>query len=128
MKRVDIPLCPPLDGSIAVLPGFLDFHIVHNSSVPYFVYPSEDPASPDYIGISFSELFADATHRVAHHIRPVRASPEYAVVGMLLRCDILLYHAITTGAVRAGLVPFPMYTNLTAIAIASMLQRVDCHR
>ncbi|KZT07261.1 acetyl-CoA synthetase-like protein [Laetiporus sulphureus 93-53] len=109
LKSADIPLCPPLDGSVAALPGFLDFHVIHNPSIPVL-------------------QFADATHRVAHHIRPEHAGPERAIVGMLLHCDILLYHAITTGAVRAGLVPFPMYTNLTAIAISSMLQCVDCHR
>ena len=93
---------PPLDGSLTVIPGFVDFHAKHNPEHPWALYPSfEDPSKP--AAITFAEL-ANATHRIAHLSRPGRRGPENAVVGLLIHCDSLLYVAVIQGLMRAGMV------------------------
>ncbi|PCH33942.1 acetyl-CoA synthetase-like protein [Wolfiporia cocos MD-104 SS10] len=118
---------PPLDGSIPALPGFLDFHAEHNTHRPMWVYPSAD-STVSGNGIVTWKEFADATHRIAHAIRPQGPGPDRAVVAIVVSCDTLLYHALTVGTVRAGLVPFPMSPRNSAPAVASMIERTDCHR
>ncbi|KAL6302718.1 hypothetical protein BKA93DRAFT_736353 [Sparassis latifolia] len=118
---------PPLDGSITVLPGFLDFHAEQNPNLPFFFYPSADPTAVKPASVSYLE-FAHATHRIAHAFRPGRAGPDRAVVAVVVTCDTLLYHALVVGIMRAGLVPFPMSPRNSAPAIANMLERTCCHR
>lgn len=95
------PLSPPLDGSIHVLPGLVDFHATHNADLPWALLASdaESPVS----SVSFLE-FAHATHRIAHALRPGRAGAENEVVAILVNCDTILYLALVAGMVRAGLV------------------------
>lgn len=101
------PRSPPRDGSIYVLPGFVDFHAEHAPSNPWVVFPSvEDPTKP--ASISYREV-AEATHRVAHALRPGRAGPEQEVVAMLLNCDTILYNATMIGMFRAGMVVSILY-------------------
>ena len=93
---------PPVDGSITVLPGFVDFQAEHNPDRPWVLYPSKD--SPTGIeSISYSE-FSQATHRVAHILRPRREGPEGEVVALLIHTDSLLYATVLIGMTRAGLV------------------------
>ncbi|KAF9810700.1 hypothetical protein IEO21_06834 [Rhodonia placenta] len=127
MSVLQAQVNPPLDGSIPALPGFLDFHAKHNASLPAWVLPNLDPASYDYVTVTWRE-FADATHRIAHAIRPGRAGPDRAVVAVFVNCDTLLYHALTVGIVRAGLVPFPLSPRNSASGVASMLVGTDCHK
>ncbi|TFY68509.1 hypothetical protein EVJ58_g989 [Rhodofomes roseus] len=118
---------PPLDGSINVLPGFVDFHANHNPDRPLFVFPYPNLSSDEVRSVSFLE-FAQATHRIAHAFRPKREGPEGAVVAIVANVDTILYHAILAGLARAGCVPFPMSPRNPAIAIASMMKHAQCHR
>ncbi|KAH9946535.1 hypothetical protein B0H21DRAFT_822721 [Amylocystis lapponica] len=127
MSAQGLPPQPPLDGSIPVLPGFLDFHAQHSPANPAFIYPDPDTALTSCAATSYQE-FADATHRVAHVLRPSRAGPERAVVAIFVHTDVLLFHAVLVGLVRAGLVPFGMSPRNSAPAVVSMLERTDCHR
>lgn len=93
------PIYPPLDGTL-LLSDLPDFHLEHNPTLPAFVYSSD----PQYISqISFLE-FSRACHRVAHAVRPNRAGPEGEVVALVANTDTILYLALVTGMVRAGLV------------------------
>lgn len=92
---------PPLDGSIPVLPGFVDFHAEHNPQQPWAVLSAGPELPVD--AVPFSE-FARATHRVAHRLRPDKSGPEDEVVAVLVNCDSVLYLALIAGMIRAGLV------------------------
>ena len=100
---VDTPNFPPTDGSILVLPGFADFHAVHNPDLPWARFPSrEDPTKSE--AITFAQ-FANATHRIAHTFRPHRQGDhDGEVVGVIINCDSILYCATIVGLVRAGFV------------------------
>ncbi|EKM50221.1 uncharacterized protein PHACADRAFT_153694 [Phanerochaete carnosa HHB-10118-sp] len=119
------PVRPPLDGSIPVIPAFIDFHAEHNPDRPWAILSAghEKPSE----AVSFAE-FARATHRVAHKLRPDRSGPENAVVAVVVNCDSVVYLALLAGMIRAGLVPFPMSPRNSAPAIVSMLKRTSCHR
>ena len=97
MSRLELP---PLDGSIDVLPGLVDFHAERNPEHAWAIFPS---ASGGISSISFAE-FAKATHRIAHILRPNRSGPEGEVVAVIVNCDSILYVALLVGMVRAGLV------------------------
>ena len=94
------PHFPPLDGSITVLPGLLDFHAEHNPDSPWALYPSSDATATS---ISFSDV-AQATHRVAHGLRPDGTPGGRDVVVMLIHCDTILYVTMLVGIARAGMV------------------------
>lgn len=92
---------PPLDGSISVVPGLLDFHAEHNPNCPW-AYLALDENHP-VTSVSFLE-YSRATHRVAHALRPGREGPENERVALLINCDSVLYVAMISGMIRAGLV------------------------
>ena len=118
-----VPHFAPLDGSIPVIPGFLDFHAKHNPNRSYYVFPLEDP---DITSISFKE-FSNATHRAAHILRPGGAGPERTLVAILVHTDNVMYHALVVGAIRAGYIPFLVGARNSAAAIQSMFERTGCH-
>lgn len=139
------PALPPLDGSISVLPGFVDFHAERNPDLPWALL-SAGPELPVQ-SISFAE-YARATHRIAHKLRPERAGKDKEVVAILINCDTIVYLALIAGLVRAGLVvstffhcvgcaligllrtvqPFPMSPRNSGPAIINMLKQTSCHR
>ncbi|KAJ3555779.1 hypothetical protein NM688_g2383 [Phlebia brevispora] len=122
----DLPAVPPLDGSVTVLPGFVDFQAKHNPEKPCAVFPSStSPTGVD--SVTFKE-FAKATHRVAHAVRPGRKGEEGEVVGVVIHTDALLYMALLAGMARAGLVSFPMSPRNSVPAIVNMLEKTSCHR
>ncbi|TFY54705.1 hypothetical protein EVJ58_g8698 [Rhodofomes roseus] len=125
MATIDARL-PPLDGSLNGLPGFVDFHAKHNPNRALYVFPYTDLNSDELRTTSYSD-FAQATHRVAHTLRPKREGPDGLVVAIIANVDSVLYHAMLVGLIRAGLVPFAMSPRNSALAIASMMERTQCH-
>ncbi|KAI0081390.1 acetyl-CoA synthetase-like protein [Panus rudis PR-1116 ss-1] len=117
---------PPLDGSLTVVPGFVDFHAEHNPSRPWVVFPSIDDPNT-LTEISYLEL-AKASHRVAHALRPNRSGDDGEVVAVLIHCDTVLYIATLIGMVRAGLVPFPISPRNPVDAIVNMMEKTSSHR
>ena len=105
------PQLVPLDGSLNVLPGFIDFHAKHNPTRAWAKFPSFSNPS-EATSVSFGD-FAKATHRIAHTLRPGRAGNDGEVVAVFIHCDTILYLALLAGLVRAGFVvwsyhiPFP---------------------
>ncbi|CAL1703601.1 unnamed protein product [Somion occarium] len=116
---------PPLDGTITVLPGFVDFQAEHHPTLPWAIFPSiENPQEPTII--TFEE-FTRATHRIAHALRPQRSGQDGEIVALAIHCDTILYVATMIGLIRAGL-PFPMSVRNSPEAICSMLENSSCHR
>lgn len=100
-----LPTFPPLDGTLTLLPGLVDFQAEHNPDLPWAKFPSPDSPT-EIISVSFSE-YAKASHRVAHAARPLGDGFEGRdgeVVAVLLQTDSLLYLAVLAGLARAGLV------------------------
>lgn len=93
------PKQPPLDGSIPALPGFVDFHAAHNPSRRWALLAPE--SGSEVKPITFLE-FADATHRIAHLLRPDPSEAKGEVVALLIHCDTILYLALMVGLIRAG--------------------------
>ena len=93
---------PPLDGSLNVLPGFVDFHAEHNPFDPWVKFPSRSEAGK--VDCLTFQDFAEATHRVAHAMRPVGTGRNGEVVAIVINCDAILYLALLAGLIRAGLV------------------------
>lgn len=93
---------PPVDGSMTVLPGFLDFQAKHNPSAPWVAFPSIRSPNTSTT-VSFLE-FSKATHRVAHYLRPNRVGQDGEVVAVVTNSDTILYLALIVGMARAGLV------------------------
>ena len=93
------PKQPPLDGSIPALPGFVDFHATHNPNRQWALLAPE--SGSEVKSITFLE-FADATHRVAHLLRPDPSESKREVVALLIHCDTILYLALMVGLIRAG--------------------------
>ncbi|EKM50783.1 uncharacterized protein PHACADRAFT_130251, partial [Phanerochaete carnosa HHB-10118-sp] len=103
------PARPPLDGSISILPGFVDFHAQHNPERPWALL-SAGPGLP-VDAVSFLE-FARAADRVAHKLRPNRSGPDNEVVAVLVNCDTVLYLALLAGMMKAGIVVCSILTWL----------------
>ncbi|KAH8088917.1 hypothetical protein BXZ70DRAFT_954747 [Cristinia sonorae] len=117
---------PPVDGSIYPLPGFVDFRAEHTPSNPWVVFPSpNDPTKTS--SLSFRQL-AEATHRIAHALRPARVGSEYETVAILVNCDSVMYIATISGMLRAGQVPYPMSPKNSPEAVCHMLKTTHCHR
>lgn len=98
---MDSPL-PPLDGSLPTLPDIADFCAKHTPNKPWLVFPSKN-APHEITSISFLEI-VQASHRVAHILRPGREGDEREVIALLLNTDTPLYAAVILGLLRAGFV------------------------
>ena len=96
------PVLPPLDGSLSVLPGFVDFHATHNAELPWALL-SAGPELPVQ-SVSFAQ-YARATHRVAHALRPVRRAPARALARVQERARALLHRAQVRRLRERGRVP-----------------------
>lgn len=113
------PLRPPHDGSLTVVPGFVDFHAQHNPDLPWAKFPSRThPGQAETI--SFIQ-FAQATHRVAHKVRPHRQGSDGEVVTLLIHCDTILYVTTLVGLMRANVAVSVLVLNNS---INSMIMRI----
>lgn len=97
---------PPCDGSVT-LPEVIDFHNKHNPDFPIFFF-NED-GTEEITEISYFE-WGRACDRVAHRMRPGRQGPEGEVVAMVALSDTLLYHAVSVGLMRAGIIVSSHFT------------------
>lgn len=94
------PVLPPINDTINVHET-IEFHWKHNAEIPAFVY-NEDGSS-EITEISFLE-FGRAVHRAAHILRPNRQGIDGEVVAFIALSDVVVYHAIFVGLMKAGLV------------------------
>ena len=113
--QTKLPLFPPFDGSLTILPGFIEWQAEHNPDRLCFLWPSS--VSPDGTQGVTNQEFNDAMHRVAHILRPRRAGPEGEVVGLLMHTDTILYGAICAGMAKAGMVVRGSHATSQAINV-----------
>ncbi|EKM52305.1 uncharacterized protein PHACADRAFT_260612 [Phanerochaete carnosa HHB-10118-sp] len=113
---------PPLDGSISVIPGFIDFQAQNNGERPWVVFPAGTPVE----SVSYAQ-YSEATQRVAWALRPDGTRANGEIVAVIVHCDTILYLALLSGLVRAGFIPFPMSPKNSVPAFANMLKKTDCH-
>ncbi|KAL1721938.1 hypothetical protein EV715DRAFT_194194 [Schizophyllum commune] len=113
----------PLDGSLSI-PAAVDFHLEHNPGATCFSCAEPDGTVHE---ITYRD-FGRAVHRVAHALRPGKGGEDGAVVAIIALSDTVLYHAVTMGLIRAGLVPFPISPRLAAPAVANLLRTSGCRR
>ncbi|TRM56540.1 hypothetical protein BD626DRAFT_466271 [Schizophyllum amplum] len=77
-----------------------DFNVAHNPGHTCFAYADADGVVRK---ITYLE-FGRAMHRAAHVLRPVGQGQDGAVVAFIALSDTLVYQAVVTGLVKAGLV------------------------
>ena len=116
---VPAPACPPIDGSLDPLIGFLDFQAQHNPHEPYAVFPTLN-SSKDFSSVSFLDL-ANATHRMAQRFNQDKLGKEGCVVALLLHTDTIHYVAILLGLLRSGaVVRIPLFVSRVRLFPALM--------
>ncbi|KAF8955032.1 acetyl-CoA synthetase-like protein [Flammula alnicola] len=93
----------------------------------YPLYSFHEDGASDITNISYFE-FRRAADRVAHYFRPGRQGPEGEIIAVVALSDSLLYHAVSLGLMRGGVVPFLMSPRNIAPAIIKMLKEVNCHK
>ncbi|EKM50943.1 uncharacterized protein PHACADRAFT_262848 [Phanerochaete carnosa HHB-10118-sp] len=71
---------------------------------------------------------AQATEIVAHVLRPERRGPEDEIIAFIINTDSILYVSVVLGAMRAGLVPYPMSPRNSPAAVCAMMKATGCRR
>ncbi|KIP12189.1 hypothetical protein PHLGIDRAFT_371020 [Phlebiopsis gigantea 11061_1 CR5-6] len=117
---------PPLDGSLPTIPDVADYVASRSPDRPWFVFPSKDDPK-ESAQISCAEM-VEASHRIAHILRPGRKGPEREVIALLLNTDTVLYAAVLLGLLRAGFVPYPMSPRNSVQGVVHMLEATSCTR
>ncbi|KAF8601146.1 acetyl-CoA synthetase-like protein [Ceratobasidium sp. AG-I] len=107
---------PPTDGSIT-LERIIDFHLDNNPSHPFAVL--YDVHSRSQSTITYKQL-AHAVHRAAHIINPGASIPQGTNIAIFISTDTIMYIALVLGAMRAGLVPFPISPRAQVQAVAHL--------
>ncbi|KAF8438365.1 putative aminoadipate reductase [Boletus edulis BED1] len=115
---------PPLDGSL-YLPEMVEFNAKRNPTHPFYTF--HDEYSNELRHISHLEFYR-ACQRVAHAIRPNRKGSDNEVIAIIANCDTILFQALVTGVMFAGLIPFPMSPRNSPAAVLNMMQKSGCRR
>ncbi|KAG6835248.1 putative NRPS-like protein biosynthetic cluster [Arthromyces matolae] len=123
-----LSLLPPLYPSIEdhFIPEVIDFNFRNNAKQPFFTFA--DPGSPDRVQFITHLEFGRAAHRMAHALRPKRYGVDGKVVAIIACSDTILYQALITGCIVAGLVPFPISHRNSPEAIINLFQKTACYR
>ncbi|QRW17427.1 AMP binding enzyme [Rhizoctonia solani] len=109
---------PPTDGSIPPS-SISDFHLEHNPSHVFAILYDINNSSQTNVTY---EQFACAVHRAAHILNPNGTIPQGTNIGFLLSAHTIQYIVMIFGAMRAGLVPFPMSPRTHVSGIAHLLK------
>ncbi|CAE6441732.1 unnamed protein product [Rhizoctonia solani] len=110
-------VAPPTDGSVPPALA-VDFHHRHN---PHHVFTLlYHSATFSQTQVTYEQL-ACAVHRVAYILNPDNAIPQGTNVGLLVSTSSLEYIIVVLGAMRAGLVPFPISPRVHPSGITHLL-------
>ncbi|CAE6377482.1 unnamed protein product [Rhizoctonia solani] len=109
---------PPTDGSVPPSSA-ADFHLEHNPNRLFAIlYDVNDSSQTN---ITYEQL-AHAIHRAAHILNPNGAIPQGTNIGFLVSTHTIEYVVMILGAMRAGLVPFPISPRTHIPGIAHLLK------
>ncbi|GAB1528524.1 hypothetical protein RhiTH_011718 [Rhizoctonia solani] len=109
---------PPTDGSIPPS-SISDFHLEHNPNHVFAIL--YDINNSSQTNVTYEQL-ACAVHRAAHILNPNGAIPQGTNIGLLLSTHAIQYIVTIFGAMRAGLVPFPISPRTPVSGIAHLLK------
>ncbi|KAJ1302971.1 hypothetical protein OPQ81_003262 [Rhizoctonia solani] len=109
---------PSTDGSVPPASA-IDFHLKHNPKLLFAVlHDVNDSSQTD---ITYAQL-AHAVHRAAHILNPKGCLPQGTNIGFLVSTHTIEYIVMILGAMRAGLVPFPISPRTHLPGIAHLLK------
>ncbi|KAG9088743.1 hypothetical protein FRC06_001865, partial [Ceratobasidium sp. 370] len=115
---------PPSDGSVP-LDLAIDFHSKYNPTHVFAVLYNVESGSQTTI--TYKE-FAQAVHRAAHALNPGASLPRGTNLGILISTDSILHVTLILGAIRAGLVPFPLSPRTQVEGIAHLFTQTQTSR
>lgn len=108
---------PPADGSVPPALA-VDFHLEHNPNHAFAILHDVNDSSQT--AITYRQL-AHAVHRTAHILNPNNTIPHGTSVGILVSAHTIQYVVLLLGAMRAGLVPFPLSPRNQLSGLAHLL-------
>ncbi|KAG8680726.1 hypothetical protein FRC09_018018, partial [Ceratobasidium sp. 395] len=116
---------PPLtDGSVP-LDAAVDFHLQKNPKHVFAVL--YDIGSRSQTDITYEQL-GHAVHRAAQILNPGATIPQGTNLGVLISADTITYITLILGAIRAGLVPFPISPRTQIEGIAHLFSETRTSR
>ncbi|KAG5652628.1 putative NRPS-like protein biosynthetic cluster [Sphagnurus paluster] len=119
------PVLPPLNKDTFV-PDVIEFNLKHNPEHPFYTW--SEPNAANRLAVITHLEFGRAAHRIAHILRPNRTGDDGEVVAFIVLADTILYQAITSGLIVAGLVPFPISPRNSPAAVVNLLEKTSCRR
>ncbi|GAB1517058.1 hypothetical protein RhiTH_000101 [Rhizoctonia solani] len=108
---------PPTDGSVPPALA-IDFHLKYNPNHLWSVLYNINDSSET--NITYEQL-AHAVHHAAHILNPGGKLPQGTQIGLLVSTHTIQYVVLILGAMRAGLVPFPISPRTHVPGIAHLL-------
>lgn len=109
---------PPIDGTVP--PALvIDFHLKHNPDHLFAIL--HDVHDLSQTEITYKQL-AHAVYQAANILNPNEVIPRGTNIGILVSTNTIVYIVIFLGAVRAGLVPFPISPRTPVAGIAHLLR------
>ncbi|KAB5591027.1 L-aminoadipate-semialdehyde dehydrogenase [Ceratobasidium theobromae] len=112
---------PPKNGTVPPALA-VDFHLKYNPNHLFAILHDVNDSSQ--IKITY-ELLAQAVHRAAHILNPNGEIPQGTNIGFLVSTNTIEYIIIILGAMRAGLVPFPISPRTHVPGIAHLLTSTE---
>ncbi|KAF9062745.1 hypothetical protein BDP27DRAFT_1427576 [Rhodocollybia butyracea] len=114
---------PALGNSQLTLPSLLDFNLEHNPNFPLYIYA--EPNSSTAKEVNMLE-YVRAAHRVGGLVRG--DSQPGDVIAIIANVDAIVYSALITGIMKAGLVPFPISPRNAPMALLHLIRKTSAHR
>ncbi|KAH7318820.1 hypothetical protein B0J17DRAFT_584211 [Rhizoctonia solani] len=109
---------PPTDGSVPPASA-VDFHLKHNPNRLFAILHDVNDSSQTAITY---EQIAHAVHRAAYILNPNGSLSQGTNIGFLVSTHTIEYIVMILGAMRAGLVPFPISPRTHLPGIAHLLK------
>ncbi|KAF9072482.1 hypothetical protein BDP27DRAFT_1418094 [Rhodocollybia butyracea] len=114
---------PALGNSQLDLPSLLDFNLGYNPDFPLYVYAEPDSSTTKEIKML---EYVRAAHRVGRLV--CGDSQPGEVIAIIANVDAIVYSALITGIMKAGLVPFPISPRNSPTALLHLIRKSSAHR
>ncbi|KAF5366988.1 hypothetical protein D9758_003944 [Tetrapyrgos nigripes] len=119
-----MPSFPPSYPSLELntqpsIPELLDFHLQHNPDFSLYVFADDDSNGPTEISML---EYIRASHRAGTLIRDAGDSQPGEIIAIIATLDTIVFSAMITGMIKAGLVPFPISILIPPDAVAKLIR------